>query len=414
MFDKRITVAATDPDAAVYLVQPGQGLDGVASVLKHGYAHGCGVLLDSGRHLLTAAHLADQGERAADLTVTFQTATGVVTVQVAAIHRHPAYRSDDPDINHDIAVFTLATALPASVDRYPLYRASDEIGQPFQLAGWGVPGTGHSGEDPHDPSVVLRTGANTFDALGETFNDLINAAISPGTQLVFDFDDGSAGHDASGRVLGLSDPGLGAWEVNTAAGDSGGPAFLDGRVAGITSYGFSPASNGLGQGIDVDGRTNSSYGEFSVETRVSAYQSFIDGLVGRGNRATRDLVDPDYYLQTYPDVAQAVAAGRLGSAHDHFIAFGAWEGRNPDAFFDAAYYLAQQPDVAQAVAQGEVPNAYWHYTHLGWQEGRDPSASFDLSLYLAANPDVAAARLDPLSHFLTWGYFEGREWFSVA
>ena len=75
---------------------------------------------------------------------------------------------------------------------------------------------------------------------------------------------------------------------------------------------------------------------------------------------------------------------------------------NPD--FDAAYYLANNPDVAAA---GVDP--LQHYLQYGWKEHRDPSAFFSTSWYLAHNPDVAAAGLDPLVHYETYGWREGRD-----
>ena len=39
---------------------------------------------------------------------------------------------------------------------------------------------------------------------------------------------------------------------------------------------------------------------------------------------------------------------------------------------------------------------------------RHPSIAFDPAQYLAANPDVAAAGVNPLRHYLQFGYQEGR------
>ena len=72
--------------------------------------------------------------------------------------------------------------------------------------------------------------------------------------------------------------------------------------------------------------------------------------------------------------------------------------------FDAAYYLAHNPDVAAA---GVDP--LLHYETEGWKEGRDPSALFDTDYYLKQNPDVAAAGIDPLQHYAMYGWKEGRD-----
>ena len=70
--------------------------------------------------------------------------------------------------------------------------------------------------------------------------------------------------------------------------------------------------------------------------------------------------------------------------------------------FDAAYYLATNPDVAAA---GIDPLEHWRTT--GWREGRDPNAAFDTQFYLAGLAGSLAG-LDPLEHFKTVGRAEGR------
>ena len=47
-------------------------------------------------------------------------------------------------------------------------------------------------------------------------------------------------------------------------------------------------------------------------------------------------------------------------------------------------------------------------TTTGWKEGRDPNAFFDTSIYLSANPDVAASGINPLTHYDTIGWQQGR------
>lgn len=110
-------------------------------------------------------------------------------------------------------------------------------------------------------------------------------------------------------------------------------------------------------------------------------------------------VDVDYYLFMNPDVK---AAG-LDPAQ-HYLQFGAKEGRDPNAFFSTSGYLAANADVAKAGL-----NPLQHYDQFGWKEGRDPGVHFDNEQYLARNPDVKAAGIDPLLHFLQFGQAEGRQ-----
>ena len=71
--------------------------------------------------------------------------------------------------------------------------------------------------------------------------------------------------------------------------------------------------------------------------------------------------------------------------------------------FDKKWYLKTYPDVARAGV-----NPLQHYLTHGWREGRNPSPRFDGNAYLRANPDVAAAKMCPLSHYVNHGRAEGR------
>lgn len=74
------------------------------------------------------------------------------------------------------------------------------------------------------------------------------------------------------------------------------------------------------------------------------------------------------------------------------------------ALVDSDWYLSQNPDVAAAGIDAST-----HYMQWGWQEGRDPNSLFDTDWYLTTNPDVAAAEINPLEHYMVWGWNEGRD-----
>jgi glycosyltransferase involved in cell wall biosynthesis len=71
--------------------------------------------------------------------------------------------------------------------------------------------------------------------------------------------------------------------------------------------------------------------------------------------------------------------------------------------FDAEWYLDQYEDVRRA---GLDPVT--HYLEVGAFEGRDPSPHFDSDWYLRAYPDVDRAGVNPLVHYLEAGRREGR------
>jgi len=139
------------------------------------------------------------------------------------------------------------------------------------IAGYGLGGTGETGEDPEKyPFGTRRTGMNFYDdyfsALGVT---------PPGTVLGYDFDDGTALHNAFAYFGVNSNTGLGQNEALIARGDSGGPSFLDGRIVGIHSF-----TGWGGQPPDNDGvYLNSSFGEFGADARVSLYADYIDSVI---------------------------------------------------------------------------------------------------------------------------------------
>lgn len=91
--------------------------------------------------------------------------------------------------------------------------------------------------------------------------------------------------------------------------------------------------------------------------------------------------------------------------------FNKYKGRSTDyiliaksKYFDGKWYLKQHPDVAKS---GMDPVE--HYLKYGWKEGRNPSKKFNTKEYLDLNPDVMAANINPLLHYERFGKKEGRE-----
>lgn len=284
----RISVPTNNPDDPAFLVQPGTGLDGVVGYGRGGNIECTGALLGSGRHILTAAHCFDIDDGIPNLnpnpgayTVFFDLPEGRVPVSVAGIFIHPNWTSD-ADSTNDIALIQLAETAPEAADRYALYLEANEVGQVIERVGYGNKGTGNTGEVA-DFNPTKRRGLNRYDAFGEVFNNSPRFDILPGTQLVYDFDNGLLRNDALGQSLRIPVPfdfGEGTQEVGSSRGDSGGPSFIDGKIAGIVSYGFSP----IRPGIDVTPENDTSFGEFFVDTRVAVYQDFINEAIAESNR----------------------------------------------------------------------------------------------------------------------------------
>lgn len=287
----------------------GEGYDGVVRVSVAGY-YGTGALIEGGRAVVTAAHLFKGNEAA---TVHFETVSGSQSLAASQVFVHPNY--DAVNGNHDLAIVWLnapAPVAPVAADRYELYRNGDELGQIATLVGYGTPGSGASGTISNYSGNYLRLKANNrFDADIGTLKGSLGAVMgwSPvaGSQLVADFDDGIATHDALARLIGTADLGLGTSEGLIAPGDSGGPALLGNKLAGVASYSAALATSYARPDVDTVG--NSSYGELAAWQRISYYQQWIDQTV----RAA-DTAAPSKASQVQKTVAEG-AAGTLARAY---------------------------------------------------------------------------------------------------
>ena len=256
------------------VAEPGLGLDGVVNIYFGDLSVGSGSLLQSGRHILTAAHVLDD-----DLDgmldpgkyhIEFTTLGGTFRIDVpsANIVLHPDWTGDIYRSGRDIALITLPEIAPLDADRYALNFSGGEIGEELIVAGFGMIGTGDTGE-MNDPANRRHYGHNIFDAYGHEVN-------GPFDTIAYDFDNRGETNALGNVNVWFPDEGF------AAAGDSGGPVFIHfdfengkmGHIAGVTSY----RRTG---GNDIDDIHNSTFGEIGFATRVSDYQGWISYQMGR-------------------------------------------------------------------------------------------------------------------------------------
>ncbi|MGB7274658.1 MAG: trypsin-like serine protease [Geitlerinemataceae cyanobacterium] len=274
----RVAVSSTNADDPAFIVHSGTGYDGVVGLGRGGINCTGALLAGDGRHILTAAHCFNHDDETANLnpnpaeyTVFFDLPTGRVPVAVEAIFVHPNW-TFDAVLNNDVAILKLAQTAPEAADRYELYPTPDEMGKTIVRVGYGVSGTGFQGQNENDFAGIKRIGRNRYDALTEIFNSPQSPVnVIGGAQWAYDFDSGQPANDAFGREFGIVDLGV-PQEVGASSGDSGSPSFIDGKIAGVVSNGFSP----LTPGIDFDGVDgNVSFGEYSVDTRTFFHAGYI-------------------------------------------------------------------------------------------------------------------------------------------
>ena len=84
-------------------------------------------------------------------------------------------------------------------------------------------------------------------------------------------------------------------------------------------------------------------------------------------------VDEPWYLDRYPDIADAINQGLVLSPRLHFTNDGYFEGRLPFPIrVEERYYLAQNSGVAEYVRKGELESGQQHFEENGYAEGRLP------------------------------------------
>lgn len=71
--------------------------------------------------------------------------------------------------------------------------------------------------------------------------------------------------------------------------------------------------------------------------------------------------------------------------------------------FDSQWYLDNYADIRETRV-----DPIEHYLKFGANEGRDPNAFFVTHQYLVENPDVQQSGINPLVHYCLYGASEGR------
>ncbi len=320
------TSNALPPDNAIgggdALYRPTADKNGTVALLMDYGAGGrfvcSGSVIGNGMSIATAAHCVSDGfGTPGPLTTTAYffkgdpdertpLQTGGTAIRVSRTIVNPGYTGEVIDQN-DIAILRLETAAPSWAPRYDLHTPTSLTGVQFNVAGYGrrsaVGGAVGTAGGAGAQTGYLREGDNIYDyAFGDAvfdgfWTDIIGGENFFGTaridkSYVSDFDRfnavtgmGVAAQSQSYRLCAvISGPaacapfinnGVGAREVGISGGDSGGPGFVNGKLASINSYGL---SFGVGFG-DVLTGLNSSWGELGGYVPVYIHTDFINAAM---------------------------------------------------------------------------------------------------------------------------------------
>lgn len=248
---------------------------------------GSAVLLASGLHLLTAAHLVDDFDLVAG-EVIFETKDGVVTRGITAVAAYPGAIVNGSGVWHDLALITLSQAAPVAAERYAIYDGVDEVGRVATVVGYGAAQNVYGVAVP-EAQATRRAGLNTIDATGASLVGEGWQGSLTG-QLFFDYDDNTIVHDTLGSLLGIAQLGLGGAEAMLTPGDSGGGLFIeqDGvqLLAGINSFVTRYEST------DISSAADGSVGDMGAVTRVSSYAGWIAKETGQAQTPFGESGDP--------------------------------------------------------------------------------------------------------------------------
>ncbi len=134
----------------------------------------------------------------------------------------------------------------------------------------------------------------------------------------------------------------------------------------VQSNGYLPHIDLLLQALRVNRERLNSKSKIAIDAKL--LRALLQALVAG------QPFSEEFYLQTYPDIAEAHAAGQIANLRNHFVELGFFEGRmGSTPTVDEAYYQDLYKDVAAAVQRGDIGSASEHYLRAGAAEGRVPN-----------------------------------------
>ncbi len=305
------------------IVEPGTGFDGVVKIWVNRGGNqsdaGTGVLLSDGQHVLTAAHVivGDVFKGTYDpvsdrrITVEFYIPNHVgdsamrFEVPFDSSHIVSAGYNGNLLAGNDLLVLDLGVLAPIGpkgygAERYGLFSGNPD-GKTVSMVGYGRWGQGDSGSTMVPPGGfgggIKHGGVNQIDLVGwnKIPSALTKLGLSSPTGLYMDFDNPvhptSLGDIASAvkyNVLAPANSGFAIPNESLAAqGDSGGPQFIDGMIAGVTSYSIPAPYNVPAEALNPE--LGSRFGDVGVVEAVKPHLNGLNAILNSPKVITLDM-----------------------------------------------------------------------------------------------------------------------------
>lgn len=141
--------------------------------------------------------------------------------------------------------------------------------------------------------------------------------------------------------------------------------------------------------FDPDTYLRVCYQQGNVEKTKHLFRSYLYDLNDRDKDVPVSLYfDPKWYLETYPQVGEAIKRNEYRCALAHYLSNHTPVDFNPSPWFQEEFYAKTYPDITGAISpngQGMFRNAYHHFILHGALECRQPHPDIDLKKYFLSD-----------------------------